>query len=827
MKLYIPTCTLNFNNIFSSESISPLGFYSRRGFGNKRFCPVCANNNEEAILLYSKYPRFKVEDGDLENYPMVIEIESEDYKEGYFEKVNEHDGVEVFACYLTINLNPFHCRIYFDGYPERQCALSKAEQSLENKFYKLYSPNFEVKPIVKNSKWNYTKDFFAAAEQEDFSWTRSYSECELKPNSYNVNLNHDVIVDRIKGFMYCYLIGANQSVSREIGRLKALSRKLCNTLSAVVNSPEKRPTQMQDDAILTGINEFNSIYTSIDEDSIFNKTLLKKKLADNPLNLTSVDAENLLKYWGVYDSFCNKIRLRRTYDAKDLWTCLEFVSSESLNRVTENMAAAVRRLEVKEITQREKYALQSLLSVDDNFGVRIIDDSFNHKFYQELINSQIRGEYKKTMEEIGAEEPLALAFCGGKVLEKMLGEDWETNPASNYIESLLNHFQENTLFDLFSSDVDALISFAAFCQKGDNIERLVEYLTQTGFGNYKLAYGIYGATRGFTSLPKTFTSTLINGNKEYYESVARYVWLLLNGVDLQNSTLPKQDTMTSVFFKNQFSTIIIDNISEVEPNTSKQKKVIEAVSKAVVLEDAVQSPKAFMNILSSFPNMTRTNAYKKLMKADFANDQGTYSIEGFIDKIYGIIGKAALKGQQDKIDTAIELEAKRQDSEAFLYILANFLDKSSNAYKKIAALIKTTGVSISKLSTQIPVTENRFSISGASEGQHNHRPINAPSASFVDDINASNFILSRSYLPNEVRDILAKKIISFQKDYAPNGYYSGREDSPRTNNNTIPHFINKCTYAKGKNPPWIPKTDENKTLLERLKQDLYDRYANR
>lgn len=31
MRLYIPTCTLNFNNILSSESISPLGFYARRG----------------------------------------------------------------------------------------------------------------------------------------------------------------------------------------------------------------------------------------------------------------------------------------------------------------------------------------------------------------------------------------------------------------------------------------------------------------------------------------------------------------------------------------------------------------------------------------------------------------------------------------------------------------------------------------------------------------------------------------------------------------------------------------------------------------------------
>ena len=35
--LYIPTCSQNFNNIMSSESISPAGFYERRNFGMKRF----------------------------------------------------------------------------------------------------------------------------------------------------------------------------------------------------------------------------------------------------------------------------------------------------------------------------------------------------------------------------------------------------------------------------------------------------------------------------------------------------------------------------------------------------------------------------------------------------------------------------------------------------------------------------------------------------------------------------------------------------------------------------------------------------------------------
>ena len=125
-----------------------------------------------------------------------------------------------------------------------------------------------------------------------------------------------------------------------------------------------------------------------------------------------------------------------------------------------------------------------------------------------------------------------------------------------------------------------------------------------------------------------------------------------------------------------------------------------------------------------------------------------------------------------------------------------------------------------------PIQQEKGLFSGISEEQHNHHPVNATSVNFVDDTNARNFILSRSYLPNEVRDVLGKKIISFQKDYAPNGYYYGKENCPRTNDNTIKHFINKCTYTNGINPSWIPATEENKALLERLKQELYDKYAN-
>lgn len=823
MKLYIPTCTLNFNNILSSESISPLGFYARRGFGNKRFYPVCANDKEQVIILYSKYPRFEIEENDLENYPMVIEIETDDYKDGFFEKAKEHDGVETYLCYHTINLNPFHCRIYFNSYQERQGVLSKAEQSLENKFYKLYAPNIDVKPKEKKTFFCVAKDLFTQSDKDDFLWNLSYVNFKIKNEP--IDVSRDVLLDRIKGFIYCYLIGANSSVSNEVGKLKALSRKLRNTLSAVVNSPDKRPTQAQDDAILNGIREFNEIYSSIDEDTIWNKNLLELKLSDNPQGLSTKDAKNLLHYWGVYDAFCNKLPLRRVYDANELWSCLEYVSPETFSRVIDNMNSAIRKLEAKDNAQREKYAIEELLNVDDNLSLHILDTSYQSSFYKNLICSQFMAEYKSVMEENGVEEPLAQAYNGGMILRNMLGDKWDSNPASAYVGALLNHFQENSAFDLFAIENDVLSSFAAFCQKGDNIDRLVEYLVQVGFCNYKLAYGIYGATRGFTSLPKTFTSVLINGNKDYYQSFASNVWRMLNGIEIKDAVLPKASNNTSVIVESQLGSKIIENQNNVESKVVKQQKVVEAVNKAVKLENIVQSPKAFMYIFSSFSRITTTKAYKALDAVNFAGDEGSYTPEQFRSKIYSIVGKEGLKTQKENIDKAIELESKRQDPEAFLSILDNFLKPTDAAYKKIEKLIS----SIKSLNTtSYPQPQGNNVISQDGVEKRNLKPIHPTSSKFVEDANVNYFILSRNYLPIKMRETLSRKVITFQKGYAPGGkYYSNPLDNPIDNRSTIDHFKHWCFYDKGGYPPIVEGTYENKQYFEQLMQDLFNRYANR
>ena len=814
MKLYIPTCTLNFNNIFSTESISPKADYLKRGFGNKRFYSVEANSIDGVVLLYSKYPRYNVENTELENYPMVIEIESEDYPNGTITKQISNSGVDVFASASTIYLNPFHSKVYFDSYIERQGVLTKAAQSLENKFEKLYGANLVVKPHPQKGFFDGIKDMFSKNEEDEFDWNTSYLPTEI--NADITDIETDRKIDCIKGFFYCYLIGANMTVSSDVAELKSLARKMRNTLSAIINSPTHTPSELQDESLTNDIKEFNRIYSDVDEDAIYNANAIEMRLSNNPLKLEQQEIIHLLEWLGVYQDFCTKLHLRKIYNANDLWKCVEFYSPEAYNSAVDTLNGIVRKVELRSIAKSKKNDIKDLVQLGYDKQIHVVDSSIKTEFYDGLINSQIKNEYNLFKNENGVDESLAIAFTGGRILKQIMGEKWEDSKWAIYINALLRHLQESSAFDLYSVDNEVLNSFAAFCQKGDNIDRLSEYLVQCGFNNYRVAFGLYGATRGFASLPKTFTSTLINGDREYYKTFAIELHKQLFGITINNAEYLTQSRDYQIC-ESVIGSTIMENINHIEPKKQRQSQVIRAIDKAIILEDAVQSPKAFMYIADNVIGKS-TNVYKALKNAHFEDDEHNYTPESFREKVYSIIDSSLPKSRPqrketlDRINLIIQLEAKRQDATAFLYILDNLLKPSDAAYKRIVKLLnnsnKTTTQQIAKPSQSL-------------------KPINKVSELFVDDENACNYILTRTYIPHNIRDLLSKKVYSFQKDYAIGGYYYGRDDSPRSNDNTIKHFINKCTYQNGKNSSWVQPSSENKALLERLKNDLMERYANR
>ena len=116
MKYYIPTTNLNIDNILSTESISPICYYSKRNFGAKYFEKTPYDINEYNILLYSKIPMLNLESEDIEEFPIAIDIDDDEQLDILNAKtIYNEDDLIVKACTQTIYLTPWNTRlIYFE-----------------------------------------------------------------------------------------------------------------------------------------------------------------------------------------------------------------------------------------------------------------------------------------------------------------------------------------------------------------------------------------------------------------------------------------------------------------------------------------------------------------------------------------------------------------------------------------------------------------------------------------------------------------------------------------------------------------------------------------
>jgi len=188
-KLYIPTTTLNFNNILSTESISPKSFYENRNFGYKRFEIVEPSGLENSLIAYSKIPHFEINDSELDNYPLIIEISKDIIKDSNI--INKINGIEVSQISQTIYLHPNKVKFLFLNEEHKRITLIKAEPSIETKLLPLYQTKIQ---IIK--------------KEDTFKWEEKYLE---KIVEQNINVKqyvyNDTLINKIKGFYFCYTLG--------------------------------------------------------------------------------------------------------------------------------------------------------------------------------------------------------------------------------------------------------------------------------------------------------------------------------------------------------------------------------------------------------------------------------------------------------------------------------------------------------------------------------------------------------------------------------------------------------------------------------------------
>lgn len=219
MKLYIPTTSLNFNNILSSESLSPEAFYSHRKFGYRTWHSIEENKLTNSILLYNSPRKFQRPKGEYDDYPLLIEI---DVTEEEIEHFVCHG--DIYQCDHTIYLTPETTQLYFFAENEKKIALSKSEGSLESKVLKLYQEKIKIREDI----------------------TEYYTPATIKDTVLNQQaIEKDRQINKMKGLLIGYYIGVLLSSNlKYIQKLNNL-KQTRNILSAIIHSINGEATSLQ------------------------------------------------------------------------------------------------------------------------------------------------------------------------------------------------------------------------------------------------------------------------------------------------------------------------------------------------------------------------------------------------------------------------------------------------------------------------------------------------------------------------------------------------------------------------------------------------------
>lgn len=532
-KLYIPTSTFNFNNILSSESISPKTFYSKRNFGYTRWISIPENDNDNAILLYSTPFCFSREASDIEDHPMLIEIQTEEI----FKTLT--DGI--FYCDHTIYLSPWTTRFIFFDEQDYKITLSISDSSLETKMIRLYQKWFSIEHYP-TKKWNI--------------------------ESINIPLNENAIkydqrINKMKGMLYGYYIGALLSATPEYVKQHNAIQELQNTISAILSSADRTPTISQREQI-------NSLLFTLQKDTPAIK-YLEKQLID-PLTIKEVWTE-LSKFGVVFPTMISTNQF--------------IIALLATSEPKENQAIAWLNYQKTYLQNKQKEIGiridpdQENIIINNGYLVKIAEDILKYEIEQKIVKAWIN-DILSSEKYNGKISPIKATLADDVTIKArdICQEEWNNsdikislNNMRRYINGSSSDFQWNNL--LFSS-------IAAVIAKGNDWDELLAFMRNKNITDYRLAFAFYGELNGFANLTRDFTDILFNEDRNYVATVYREFTGQLLGIDVNKTKNTNEDSSNNLEHSQETTPIQLDWKQDVknylENNISSNKNKESALN---------------------------------------------------------------------------------------------------------------------------------------------------------------------------------------------------------------------------------------------------------
>ena len=482
MKLYIPTSSLNLDNILQAESISPLLFYAQRktGYDSLELIEE-VKQFQNHIVLFDHPVSFSIHDPGRYNFPLLIEIEVNCKSYGIV-NVDENG---MYLCGQTLPITPWNSSLLFFRETEYKMTIINTKDNKSIKYYK----NYNISPNTTSLSLN----------------LKPLNVSEIKSNEVVIAISQETKKDKQKGTLYGYLLGQRSSLSPQLAHLVKLTQDLYNVLTSVISAPQIP------DILVEQAEKLYGEYKNMDPIEKRNR----KKFDDN----FSSDCE---KFKNDKEGF--KLQLRglwhsvKSFFCKE-WHC-EFLPEISLIKTKEEYVTL--RAKIKLHTSlavseyRNKQSQPSLNGVSIENGSLFIK---NKPYINKAINFII--EQRVTSLTLCANR---LNICSDLVNEikeiVCLQKDenyWKQSKERGYFTDLYNQIKKGDSFDLNSIENEELIAIAAFLLKGEGYDNLKMYLQMNEQSDQHLVFALWGTLCGYMEMNRDNLIDVLS--KENYISI--------------------------------------------------------------------------------------------------------------------------------------------------------------------------------------------------------------------------------------------------------------------------------------------------------------------
>lgn len=549
-KLYIPTSTCNFNNILSSESISPKAFYALRKFGYSRWTNIPENDNDNVILLYEEPFAFSRPKSDTEDHPMLVEIETDEE----FPKTKVQ-GVRY--SYHTIYLVRRCTRFVFFNEQDMRTTLSMSETSAETKLVDLYKRQI------------YILDYQRRTQQQNIKVETGLNEAAIKK---------DIRINKMKGLLYGYYIGAYLSTPKEITERYKRLTELKNIFGAVVSSESRHPTGVQQkrmEEILFEIKKENPAFEALTQYCPDNM--------DAILDFEFRCIRSGVSYPNYFDA--NKI-------------IRELSTEEETKKASSWLRNEEKKLAKNEQNNRKPLSVNANeLTVEDNTLLDISTALLQNEDEKKLVKAWVNDifilpDYNKNIASFKSDLSDKITT---KAKEIFGDAKWENSDMKIWLNNMRRYI--NGADGKIEWGNPLVASITSVLLKGDDIDNLLAFMRSKSVSDYRIAFAFYGMLYGFANLTRDFTDNLYTyKDNNYISEVYKAIYEQTQGKPFPAISLPEKNYRSPYSisekhvtdsekatgyaqWKNDFEKIINDGRRKLDDRTQREaQSVINASS---------------------------------------------------------------------------------------------------------------------------------------------------------------------------------------------------------------------------------------------------------